>query len=113
MPAENKTVIEDIKLQCGCNYTTVEKENLSGDQVIAIVAIVAPVVWELVKKYIPDKSVTIEVQLDNNTTVIISDRSYERAMFKYTRIKEEYEKQIAKAESGDHPNLKGYAGEIE
>lgn len=96
---ENKTAIEDILQQCGQNCCTVEKENLSGDQIIAIVAIVAPIVWELIKKYIPDKSITIEAQFDNNTTVIISDRSYERAMLKYSRIKEEYEKQCAKVNS--------------
>ena len=92
MPANYSVAVADITAQCGelCNYE--EKENLSGDQIIAIVAIAAPIVWELIVKYLPDPKITIEFQLDEKTTITISERSVERAMMKVEKIKAEWEK---------------------
>ena len=92
MPANYSTVFNDIVNQCGESCSFKEKENLSGDQIIAISAIVTPVVWALVEKYLPDRMVTIQIELDENTTVTISERSLNRAMMKANKIKAEWEK---------------------
>ena len=92
MPADYRAAYADITAQCGDLCSCEEKENLSGDQIIAIIAIAAPIVWDLVKKYLLDPQITIEVQLDEQTTATVSERSYERAMMKVERIKAEWEK---------------------
>lgn len=92
IPANHTTVISDILNQCGDSCLLKEKENLSGDQIIAIVAIVTPVVWALVEKYLPDRTVSIQIELDEQTTVTVSERSIKRALMKANKIKEEWEK---------------------
>ncbi len=91
MPQGYISAIEDIESKCEGLYIAENKRNLSGDQIIAIIAIVAPIVWTLVEKYLPDPKVTIEFQLDEETTITISDRSVKRAMQKYKHYKAEYE----------------------
>lgn len=92
MPANRTDVIDDIVNQCDDSYLLIEKENLSGDQIIAIIAIVTPVVWALVEKYLPDRMVTIQIELDERTTVTISERSINRALMKANKIRAEWEK---------------------
>lgn len=92
MPVDYRMAYTDITAQCGDLCNCEEKENLSGDQIIAIIAIAAPIVWELVRKYLPDPQITIEFQLDEQTTITVSDRSVERAKMKVDRIKAEWEK---------------------
>ncbi len=91
LPSDYSEAIADITNQCADRYISEEKENLSGDQIIAIIAIAAPIVWSLIEKYLPDKKITIEAQLDDNTTVTLSERSVERAMMKYRHIRAEWE----------------------
>lgn len=90
--ANHTDVINDIVTQCEDSCLIKEKENLSGDQIIAIIAIVTPVVWALVEKYLPDRMVTIQIELDEETTVTISERSIERALMKAKKIRSEWEK---------------------
>lgn len=92
MPADYSLAYADITAQCGdlCSYE--KKENLSGDQIIAIISIAAPVVWDLVAKYLPDSKITIEFQLDEQTTITVSERSVKRALMKVERIKADWEK---------------------
>ncbi len=90
--ANHTDVINDIVAQCEDSCLIKEKENLSGDQIIAIIAIVTPVVWALVEKYLPDRMVTIQIELDEETTVTISERSIERALMKAKKIRSEWEK---------------------
>lgn len=92
MPVAYRIAYADITTQCGDLYDCEEKENLSGDQIIAIIAIAAPIVWELVTKYLPDPQITIEFQLDEQTTITVSERSVKRAKMKVERIKAEWEK---------------------
>lgn len=92
MPVDYRMAYADITAQCGDLCNCEEKENLSGDQIIAIIAIAAPIVWELVTKYLPDPQITIACQLDERTTITVSERSVERAMMKVARIKAEWEK---------------------
>lgn len=92
MSANYKEAYTDITMQCSDLCKIEEKENLNGDQIIAIVAIVTPVVWELIKRYLSDPQITIEVQLDDQTTATISSRSIERAKMKVDRLKAEWEK---------------------
>ena len=92
MPVAYRIAYADITTQCGDLCDCEEKENLSGDQIIAIIAIAAPIVWELVTKYLPDPQITIEFQLDEQTTITVSERSVKRAKMKGERIKAEWEK---------------------
>ena len=92
LPNEHVDAINDITTQCGELCISQKKENLSGDQIIAIIAIVTPVVWALVDKYLYDNTITIQIQLDEKTTVTISERSYKRAKMKADKIREEWEK---------------------
>ena len=92
MPVEYRIAYADITAQCGDLCNCEEKESLSGDQIIAIIAIAAPIVWELVTKYLPDPQITIEFQLDEQTTITVSERSVKRAKMKVERIKAEWEK---------------------
>ena len=92
MPVAYRIAYADITTQCGDLCYCEEKENLSGDQIIAIIAIAAPIVWELVTKYLPDPQITIEFQLDEQTTITVSERSVKRAKMKVERIKAEWEK---------------------
>lgn len=92
IPANYTDVIDDIVNKCDDSYLLKEKENLSGDQIIAIVAIVTPVVWELVEKYLSDKMVTIQIELNEETIVTISERTINRALMKAKKIRAEWEK---------------------
>lgn len=92
MPVDYRVAYEDITAQCSNLCNCEEKENLSGDQIIAIIAIAAPIVWELVTKYLPDPQITIEFQLNEQTTITVSGRSVKRAKLKVERIKAEWEK---------------------
>lgn len=92
IPSDYDEALEDIKTQCAGLFIEEKHESLSGDQIIAIVAIAAPIVWNLIEKYLPDKKITIEVKIDDNTTVTISERSVGRAMQKYRQIKADWEK---------------------
>lgn len=92
LPTDYNVAIEEISAQCGELCICEEKENLSGDQIIAIVAIITPIVWSLIEKYLSDPKVSIAVQFNEKTTVTISGRSVERAMIKLKKIKTEWEK---------------------
>ena len=92
IPKSYVEAIDDICGKCGERCYSEEKENLSGDQIIAIVAIATPLVWELVERYLPDRMVNVNVQLDEKTTVTISERSVTRGLMKARKIRAEWER---------------------
>ena len=92
MPSNRKDVYNDILKHCDTRCTPNENDNLTGDQIIAISAIISPIVWELISKYLPDPQVTIQYQLDEETIITVSDRSYKRAKMKFDRLKADWEK---------------------
>lgn len=93
VPKKFPDKIDDILGLCDVECLVNEKSNLSGDQIIAITAIATPIVWNVVDKYLSDRVVTIQIELDENTTVTISERSAGRALMKAKKIRTEWERQ--------------------
>lgn len=88
---EYTEIINDIKKICDSDCICEEKENFNGEQLITIITLITPIVWEIVDKYILDKRVTISVELDDETTVTITSWSIERAKKKAAEMKKKWD----------------------
>ena len=91
LPMDYNVAIDNITGQCGELCERDVKKNLNGDQVITISAVLAPAVWELIDKYLSDNRMTIEIKLDDLTTITIAERSIPRAKQKVEAIKAKWE----------------------